>query len=187
MKISAKVQKWASVVLGVVSLLLAVNLVIKIRALNIKAPNPHAVHIVYRTPTTKSSPTRTDDLTKYDPVVHVEILKQCDARPLPDLYRNIYDFVAPPAPVVPPLQVAVVQPVVTPPPPPPPPVLLKPVGYNGMEEGGDTALTILDDQVYLVREGDVVGARYKILRIQSTGVTVQDAATHRTVNLPFPQ
>jgi hypothetical protein len=187
MKISAKVQKWASAGLGVVSLFLTVNLVIKIRALDVKAPNPHSVHIVYRTRTTKSSPARTDDLAKFDPVVHVEILKECDARPLPDLHRNIYDFVTPPAPVAPPLQVAVVQPLAPPPPPPPPPVLLKPVGYNGMKEGGNTALTILDDQVYLVHEGDVVAARYKILRIQSTGVTVQDAATHRTVNLPFPQ
>jgi hypothetical protein len=60
------------------------------------------------------------------------------------------------------------------------------MGYNEMPGGGKAALTTLDDQVYVVHEGDVVAARYKILKITPTTLTVEDATTHQTVDLPFP-
>ncbi len=191
MKLPTAIRKWGSGVLGAVSLLLLLNLVMKIRGMDAPVAPSHSVPTVTSAPTKKASPRPTDDLAIYDPAVHVEILKGSDARPLPDLDRNIFDFVAPPAPVVAPLQVAVVQqpvlPPAPPPPPPPPPVLLKAVGYNSMQESGKAALTSLKDQVFLVREGDVVAARYKILKITPASLMVEDAETHRTVDLPFPQ
>jgi hypothetical protein len=60
------------------------------------------------------------------------------------------------------------------------------MGYNELPGGGRAALTTLDDQAYVVREGDMVAARYKILKISPTNLTVEDATTNQTVNLPFP-
>ena len=136
-----------------------------------------------RSPCGARAPRAADDLARYNSVVNLETLKELDARPLSGLDRNPFDFVAPPAPMVKPGQAAAAPPVA---PPPPPPVLLKPMGYNEMPGGGKAALTTLDDQVYVVHEGDVVAARYKILKITPTTLTVEDATSHQTVDLPFP-
>ncbi len=189
MKLPAGIQKWGSGILGGVSLLLLAHLVMKIRGMDPRVASSHLRPMTKRAPAKVVVARPTDELADYDPVVHIEILKGWDARPLPDLDRDIFAFVTPPAPVVTPLQVAIVQQPVAPPPPPPPPppVLLKPVGYNGMSEGGKAALASLDDQLFLVREGEVVAARYKILKITPANLTVEDATTHNTVDLPFPR
>ena len=44
-----------------------------------------------------------------------------------------------------------------------------------------------DDQVLVVHAGEAVGTRYKVVKINSTVVTVEDAAIHQTVDLPVPQ
>jgi hypothetical protein len=116
--------------------------------------------------------------------VHLEALKELDARPLPDTERNPFDFVVPPPEVTPQQLAAAQQP---PPPPPPPPVPLKPMGYNEMPGGVKEAFVSLEDQVVVVHEGDVVGSKYKILKITPSVVTVEDASSHQVADLPIPQ
>ena len=184
MKLPAEIGKWGSGVLGAVSLLLGVNLVMQFRGTRAADSRPHpAVPHAAQARPGQPAPRAADDLARYNSVVNLETLKELDARPLSGLDRNPFDFVAPPAPMVKPGQAAAAPPVA---PPPPPPVLLKPMGYNEMPGGGKTALTTLDDQVYVVHEGDVVAARYKIVKITPTTLTVEDATSHQTVDLPFP-
>jgi len=185
MKFPAGIEKWGSWVLGAVSLLLAVNLVMHFRGTRAADSRPHPA-APRAASADQAAPRSADDLARYNPVVNLETLKELDARPLSGLDRNPFEFVGSAAPPV-----ILDQPVVAvaappPAPPPPPPVLLKPMGYNEMPGGGKAALTTLDDQVYVVHEGDVVAARYKILKITPAALTVEDATTHQTVDLPFP-
>jgi hypothetical protein len=188
MKLPAGIEKWGVGVLGAVSLLLGVNLVMHLRGTRAADSRPHpAAPRAARARNEQAAPRAADDLARYNPVVNLETLKELDARPLSGLDRNPFEFVAPPAPVVKPGQPAAAADAAQPAPPPPPPsVALKPMGYNEMPGGGKAALTTLDDQVYVVHEGDVVAARYKILKITPTSLTVEDATTHQTVDLPFP-
>jgi hypothetical protein len=193
MKLPAGIEKWGSGVLGVVSLLLTVNLVMHFRSTRAADIRPHpAVPRAARAE--RAAPRAADDLAQYDPVVNLETLKELDARPLSGLDRNPFEFVMPPASVVKPGQAvaAVGAPPVLP--PPPPPVLLKPMGYNEMPGGGKQAIVSYgplatispDDQTFVVREGEVVMSRYKILKISPTALTVEDATTHQILDLPFP-
>ena len=184
MKLPAGIEKWGSAVLGVVSVLLLVNLVSQFRGTRARESHPlPAPPKAARVRGEQGLSRSADDLARYDPVVHLEALKELEARPLPDTERNPFDFVAPP-PEVTPQQLAAGQP---PPPPPPPPVLLKPMGYNEMPGGVKEAFATFEDQVFVVHEGDVVASKYKILKITPLVVTVEDAGSHQIVDLPIPQ
>jgi hypothetical protein len=185
MKWPAGIEKWGSAVLGVVSVLLLVNLVSQFRGTRARESHPlPAPPKTARVRPAQGSSRSTDDLARYDPVVHLEALKELEGRPLPDTERNPFDFVAPPPPEVTPQQLAAAQ---QPSPPPPPPVLLKPMGYNEMPGGAKEAFASLEDQVLVVHEGDVVASKYKILKITPLVLTVEDATSHQVVDLPIPQ
>jgi hypothetical protein len=181
MKLPAGIEKWGSAVLGVVSVLLLAHLVSQFRGTHTRESRALPAAPKTAQARTESGPSHSgDDLARYDPVVHIQALREFEARPLPDTERNPFDFVAPP-----PQQLAAgAQP---PPPPPPPPVLLKPMGYNEMPGGVKEAFASLEDQVLVVHEGDVVASRYKILKITPLVVTVEDAPSHQVVDLPIPQ
>ncbi len=113
MKLPAGIEKWGSAVLGVVSVLLLVNLVSQFRGTRERESHPlPAPPKAARVRTEQGSSRSADDLARYDPVVHLEALKELEARPLPDTERNPFDFVALP-PEVTPQQLAA-----APPPPP---------------------------------------------------------------------
>jgi hypothetical protein len=185
MKLPSGIEKWATAVLGVVSVLLLAHLVSQFRGARARAsqtvPAPAKAAGAH---TGQGSTRSSDDLARYDPVVHLEALKELDARPLPDTERSPFDFVEPPPPEMTPQQLAA---QAAPPPPPPPPVLLKPMGYNEMPGGVKEAFASLEDQVLVVHEGEVVASRYKILKITPSVVTVEDAISHQVVDLPIPQ
>jgi hypothetical protein len=185
MKLPAQIEKWGSGVLGVVSVLLLANLVSQFRGTRAReSPSLAAPSRGARVRAEKGSSRSADDLARYDPVAHLEALKELDARPLPDTERNPFDFVAPPAPEVTAEEQAAAQPSA---PPPPPPVLLKPMGYNEMPGGVKEAFASYEEQVFVVHEGEVVASKYKILKITPLVVTVEDVTSHRIVELPIPQ
>jgi len=195
MKLPAGIEKWGSGVLGLVSVLLLANIVGQVRGNHARASQPRlATQSSARVRAGKGLSRSSDDLARYDPAVHLEELKELDARPLPDLERNIFDFVeSAPSPAAPTKQVAsqtatpVAAAAPSPQPPPPPPVLLKPVGYNEMPGGVKEAFASYEDQVLVVHEGDVVASKYKILKITPSAITVEDDSSHQTVELPIPQ
>jgi Tfp pilus assembly protein PilP len=61
------------------------------------------------------------------------------------------------------------------------------MGYNEAPGGQKEAFVSYEDQAIVVHEGDVVGSKYKVLKITSTAITVEDATSHQTTDLPFPQ
>ena len=205
MKLGGQTEKWVIGILGVVSLLLIVRLVVQYNQMRATVRYP-AVRTrpragagapagtgaaVVKQP---SKPRVPDDLSIYNSIVEVDLLKKYEDRPLPELHRDPFTFVAVAAP---PRAQAPGVAAAPPPAPPPPPLNLKIMGYTEGKGSADEAMVELcaascetsspDDQVLVVHAGDAVGSRYKVIKINPTVVTVEDAAIHQTVDLPIPQ
>ena len=205
MKLSGQMEKWGIAILGVVSLVLVVILVnqynqmraiVKLPAAKARPPARVGVRAGAKAPVVKQAvrPRAPDDLSVYNSIVDVDLLKKYEDRPLPELHRDPFTFVA----VVAPARVQAPGVAAAPPPaPPPPPLNLKVMGYTEGKGAPDEAMVELcsascetsspDDQVLVVHAGEAVGTRYKVVKINSTVVTVEDAAIHQTVDLPVPQ
>lgn len=185
MRLPAGINKWGVTVLGVVCLLLVINLVVQYRAMQ---PGKSPAHL----PAAGGPPARAekgsshaaDDLAQYDPGVHFDALKKLDFRPLPDEARNPFDFVGGAGPVVPNDEKAPAPPAPPPLPPPPP---LKAMGYNELPGGKKEAMVTYNDDMEVVHEGDLIGTKYKVVKIDPVMVLVEDGETHKTIELPFPQ
>jgi len=138
-------------------------------------------------------PRAPDDLAVYNSIVETDLLKKYEDRPLPELHRDPFTFVA----VAVPVRVQAPGVAAAPPPAPPPPMNLKVMGYTEGKGSPDEAMVELcsascetsspDDQVLVVHAGEAVGTRYKVVKINPTVVTVEDDAIHQTVDLPVPQ
>jgi hypothetical protein len=197
-------EKWGIAILGVVSLVLVVILVnqynqmraiVKLPAAKARPPARVGVRAAAKVPVVKQAvrPRAPDDLSVYNSIVDVELLKKYEDRPLPELHRDPFTFVA----VAAPARVQAPGVAAPPPPVPPPPLNLKVMGYTEGKGAPDEAMVELcsascetsspDDQVLVVHAGEAVGTRYKVVKINSTVVTVEDAAIHQTVDLPVPQ
>jgi Tfp pilus assembly protein PilP len=206
MKSTGRMEKWAVAVLGALSLVLIVNLVVQYN--QVRAGARRRAAVIPAKPVLRGSggagtgpshskagaPARakaaagkqklTEELSRYNSLVKLDLLKEFEARPLPELKRNPFEFVTVPT------QVSRVQTAGEAPgpaqPPAPPPVTLKVMGYSEGAGGVKEAMVSDEDQVFVVHAGDSVGARYKVIKITPTAVTVEDATLHQTVDLPVP-
>jgi hypothetical protein len=115
-----------------------------------------------------------------DAVLQLDLLKEFDARPLPDFQRNPFEFGPTPEQIraTKEAENLVAHPT-PPPPPPPPPVPFKAMGYQQDAKGAR-----LD--TYIVHEGQEFGQRFKVLKITDASVEVQDETYHQIVELPYP-
>ena len=212
MNFFGRFEKWGVFVLGAVSLALIVNLVIQYQRLGAESKRPVINRVAAKNRGLKPAGAKTspkakvnapasaqaagakpvgkpagkvpDELARYDSVLEVDLLKKYEERPLPELDRNPFAFVTAPLPVA-----QVQSPSAPPQPqaPPPPLVTLTVMGYSEGSAGASEAMVSDQDQVFVVHAGDSVGTRYKILKITATAVTVEDSASHQTVDLPVPQ
>jgi hypothetical protein len=79
-------------------------------------------------------------------------------------------------------------PLITPIPTPPPPQI--PIKYYGFaSKPGETKKVFLQQQgvdgVYVVRQGDIVGRRYRLVQISSNSVTMEDVLTSNRQSIPL--
>jgi len=187
-----QIQKWVAGGLGVVSCALLVHLFFKINGVRAgnRRPRATASHQVKATRSSGAkapagSQSAPDELARYNSDVKLDLLKQLEDRPLPELGRDPFEFAGvAPAKAAP---VTTAAPPPAAPPPAPPPISLKPMGYSEGKGGVKEAMVSDEDQVYVVHEGDSVGTRYKVIKITPTAITVEDATLHQTVDLPIPQ
>jgi hypothetical protein len=61
------------------------------------------------------------------------------------------------------------------------------MGYNELPGGKKEAMVIYNDDLEVVHEGDMIGTRFKVLKINPTSISVQDGDTQKTIELAFPQ
>ena len=63
---------------------------------------------------------------------------------------------------------------------------LRAIGYSEKLGVGPEAYLTDADQVYIVHDGDVVSRRFKVLKITSLIVEIQDGASGEKAQLPIP-
>jgi hypothetical protein len=183
MKLSGKSEKWGIAILGAVSAALVVNLGLQLGGF--RSGGSRAAGASSAAPGARAENRRaSDDLMKYDPVIHLDFLKQLQDRPMPELERNPFDFEPTPAEKS---AVAAAEAARASQPPPPPPVLLKPIGYAERPGGQREAMASYQDDIYVVHVGDTVAGKYKVMGITPSRVTVTDVSTHETLEIPIPQ
>lgn len=123
-----------------------------------------------------------------DPSLQVQPLEVYAVRPLPDISRNPFDFgVAPLTPAQKAAQSARTGTAMTASMVPrTPQIPLRAIGYTVKVGVGPEAFLADSQQVYVVRQGDMVSRRYKILKITPTMVEVKDGASGERSQLPIP-
>jgi hypothetical protein len=166
-------------------------------------PAPPAVATVTRPgPTTAETPqenttapvfahraAKVGGLASLDPTLHPEIMRQAESLEYTGHGRNIFSqFSAPP--VIPkpiaPIRQAHVD-TGPPPPPPPPPINLGYYGYAAEKTGQKQVFLLQGDDIFIASEGDVVDRRYRVVKIGTASVQVEDIPYHNTQTLPLRQ
>ena len=121
-------------------------------------------------------------------LLRLDVLKDIDGRPLPELTRNPFEF----GPTPEDIRRAddarkLAEHPTPPPPPPPPPVPFKAMGYQQDTKGQRIAYLSDEQETYIVHEGQEFGQRFKVVKITDASVEVQDETYHQIVQLPYPQ
>lgn len=128
-------------------------------------------------------------LASLDPTLHPEIMRQAESLEYTGHGRNIFSqFSAPPE--IPKPIAAIRQAKVDtgpPPPPPPPPINLGFYGYAAERTGQRQVFLLHGDDIFIASEGDVVDRRYRVVKIGTASVQVEDIPYHNTQTLPLRQ
>jgi hypothetical protein len=128
-------------------------------------------------------------LAALDPTLHPEIMRQAESLEYTGTGRNIFSqFSAPPAipkPIAPIRQAHVD--TGPPPPPPPPPITLGFYGYAAEKTGQKQVFLLHGDDIFIASEGDVVDRRYRVVKIGTASIQVEDIPYHNTQTLPLRQ
>jgi hypothetical protein len=138
------------------------------------------------------------DVSRIDPTLRLDEIAKLRTLDLEGGSRSIFDFgaAAPPKalPSVLPIKPALtvpkpVAPVVSalpaPGPPPVPPIPLKFYGYVDPSSATRQAFFLQGDDIFVAGENDVVGNRYKIVRINPNSAVVEDTITKNQQTLPL--
>jgi hypothetical protein len=118
----------------------------------------------------------------------MQAIEKYQPKPLPDLSRDPFDFGPPP---LTPAQKAAraaqgIRGAMTASGPPVSHISLRAIGYSEKAGVGPEAYLADSDDVFVVHDGDVVSNRFKILKITSMMVEVQDGASGEKSQLPIP-
>jgi hypothetical protein len=124
-----------------------------------------------------------------DPTLRTDLLKNSEGSEYKGTGRNIFEAQATPAPIAKekPAVVAQQGPIGPPPPPPPPPIPLKFFGFANKPGQQKSIFLVNGDNIFIGREGDIVNRRYKILRISSSEVEIQDVLDNHTETIRLTQ
>ncbi len=134
-------------------------------------------------------------LVSLDPRLRLDLLKVSEDTEYKGAGRNIFRAEAEPV-IPPPVQSPIIKkedveakktPEPPPGPPPPPPINLKFFGFvNGAGEPKKVFLAQGDD-VFIAREGEIVGRRYKIVHITNNSVDIEDVLNNNRQTIPLTQ
>jgi hypothetical protein len=117
-----------------------------------------------------------------DPTLRFDLLAQSENTEYTGTGRNVFSLTAPP-PLIP-VVLAPIRPVVDlgpPPPPPKPKIMLTFYGYETSKGGKKRIFLINQDQdVFIAAEGDIVDRRYKIVKIATGSVDIEDILNDNT-------
>ncbi len=121
--------------------------------------------------------------------LEMQTLDQYRPKPLPDLRRNPFGFGPPPLTPAQKARLAAgaaAGPMTAGSAPGVSQIPLRAIGYSEKTGVGPEAYLADSDDVFIVHDGDVVSKRFKILKITSMKVEVQDGASGERSQLPIP-
>jgi hypothetical protein len=118
-----------------------------------------------------------------DPTLRLDELKSSEDIAYKGSGRDI--FQSTPEPVAIPKVVTPVIATGPPPPPPPPPIPLKFYGFSGNKSGPKQAFLSKGEDIFVVKEGQIIDRRYKILKIGPNSVEVEDVLNSNRQTLPL--
>lgn len=119
-----------------------------------------------------------------DPTLRLDLLKSSEDVTYKGSGRDIFQNQPEPPPIPKPV-VDPLQDQKPPPPPPPPPIPLKFYGFSGNKSGPKQVFLSSGDDIFIAKEGQVIDRRYKILKISTTSVEVEDVLTNNRQTLPL--
>jgi len=174
-------EKWAAAFLAAVCLFLVLNFVR--RAVRAAGTRPTLSPVQGRRllPASRAPERVRDELSRYDPELNLEALKELDERPLPRMERNPFEY--PRAAPVKPASSAGTGAA----PPPPPPLPLHAVGFTEGVDRKPKAMIKDEEGIYVVGIGETFAKHYRVLSISPKNVEVQDASSGQTAQLPIPE
>jgi hypothetical protein len=147
-------------------------------------------HPVFRSKRPEDRP----DPTLSDPTLRLDLLAKVQQVSVSGDGRNVFQFYEPPVKPLPkPEPVVTLPPPVdpTPPPPPPPPPLKIPLRYYGFSSvvgsSAKTAYFLDGDDIVVAKEGEMVKRRYKVVRIGTNSVVMEDSESKRQQTLPLEE
>jgi len=156
-------------------------------------------HPVYLDP----NPANRRDPKTIDPTLQLDRFAKVQSVELSGGSRNVFQFAAAPPPE-PTKLIAKNEPLVKPfakmgpnvppppapppPPPPPPPITLKFYGYSTAKDSGKKTAYLLDgEEIYLASEGDTLNRRYRIVRIATNSILIEDLDAKRQQSVPLTE
>jgi hypothetical protein len=119
-----------------------------------------------------------------DPTLRFDLLARSENVEYSGAGRNVFSLTAPPPPM--PVPIAPIRPLDAtppgpPPPPPKPPINLTFYGYESARGGSKRVFLINPNQdVFIAGEGEIVDKRYKVMKITSNSVDIQDILNDNT-------
>lgn len=129
---------------------------------------------------------------RLDPTLDLKLLAQSEEIKYEGNGRNI--FMAGSMPIETPRGNGMVKPsaavaaaYVPPQPPPPPPITLKFFGFANHPGETKKVFLMQGEDIFIAAEGDIVDRRYRVLRISSTSVDVEDVLNNNRQSLPLTQ
>lgn len=123
-----------------------------------------------------------------DPTLRFDLLALSENVEYKGTGRNVFSLTAPPPPI--PVPIAPVRPVDEttgpPPPPPKPKIMLTFYGYVTSRGRGKRIFLINPNQdVFIAGEGDIVDKRYKVVKISTNSVAIEDILNDDTQTIPL--
>ena len=177
-----KTEKWITAGLGVMALVLVVNLIFRGKPSATPPKGIGPASTAAARPNNTSAPS--DELTRFDPALQLDEFKAIQKRPASSLRRNPFEFVTREVAVAPPPVGTTPAPTAQAPAPPPPPPL-KAVGYSQSGGGAGEAFVTLQDELFVVHEGESFGKRFRVNKLTPAMVEVFDETTQQIIRLPI--
>jgi hypothetical protein len=127
-----------------------------------------------------------------DPTLRLDILRAAESTVYEGTGRNIFRAQDDPVVVAQiPEPVAPArtdpEPARDPGPPPPPPIPLKFFGFASRPGEPQQVFLSEGEDVYIAKEGDIVGRRYRVLRITTSAVEIEDLLSNRRQTIPLTE
>lgn len=126
-----------------------------------------------------------------DPTLRLDLLRASEATVYEGTGRNIFRAQEEPAVAQIPQPVSSPrgdpEPVGDPGPPPPPPIPLKFFGFASRAGEPQQVFLSEGEDVYIAKEGDIVGRRYRVVRIGTNSVEIEDVLSNRRQTIPLTQ